>query len=251
MNSESPLRILIADDGALARQRIEDLLAELRDVRVVASVGTGEAAARAVRECAPDIAFLDVRMPGLSGMDVVREVGRDAMPVTVFVTAHDSHALDAFELAAVDYLLKPFSDERFAQALTRARRQHELRRLQAMTGYAERIAVESRGQVQLIPVAEIDHILASGHYAELHSGTRTWLMRERMDQLEQRLDPSRFFRVHRSAFVQLDRVTSLLKEGGGDYSVILRSGAQLSVSRSRVEALERRLGLAGTARRPE
>lgn len=255
------VRVLVVDDEPLARQRIEDLLAHEPGAEVVGTAGTVAAAVEAIRELAPDLVFLDVQMPGGTGMDVVREIGAEAMPATIFATAYDRFAIHAFDLAAVDYLVKPFDDERFEQAFRRARRQVELRQVgelaerlarlvapapaapAAAVPYLERIAVEMRGQVRVVPVAEIDYITADGPYAELHVGDRGYVIRERMQTLEERLDPARFFRIHRSAIVRLDRVESLLRGSGGDYAVRLSGGRQLAVSRSRREALERLLGV--------
>jgi len=209
-----------------------------------------------------------VQMPGLTGLDVVREVGPEHMPAVVFVTAYNQYALKAFDLAALDYLLKPFEDERFEQAFERAVTTLRLRQVGGMTSrlmallqggeglappdappakpppaYLERIAVEMRGQMRIVPVKEIDYITASGPYAELHVGKETYLIRERMQTLEERLNPSAFIRVHRSVIVQLDRIESLLHGVGGDYAVRLKDGHRLKVSRSRREELEQRLGL--------
>jgi two-component system, LytTR family, response regulator len=258
--------VLLVDDEALARQRLEDLLRSHRGVEIVGSAGDGEEAVAAIRSLAPDLVFLDVQMPRKTGLEVVREIGPGKMPATIFVTAYDRHALEAFELAALDYLVKPFDDERFEQALARARERVELREMgrlsaQLLTllqsterpgatdtspthaGYLERIAVETRGQVRVVPVEQIDYITASGPYVELHAGGRTHLIRERMQVLEERLDPKQFFRVHRSAIVRLDQIEALLRDPGGDYAVRLKGGAQLSVGRGRVEALERWMGL--------
>jgi two-component system LytT family response regulator len=266
-----PLRVLVVDDELLARQRVEDLLAHEPDVQLVGSVDTGDAAVAAIRALAPDLVFLDVQMPGRTGLEVAREVGAEAMPATIFVTAFDQYALQAFEVAAVDYLVKPFDDERFEQAFRRARRLvelHQVRRLsdellQVLQGaragdpaaapappaarpeYLERIAVEMRGQVRVVPVKQIEYITASGPYAELHVGDRRHIIRERMQTLEERLDPARFFRIHRSAIVRLDLIETLLRSAGGDYAVQLRGGVRLKVSRSRFEELERRMGITG------
>jgi two-component system, LytTR family, response regulator len=262
--SGKPLRILLVDDEALARQRLEDLLKHQSNVEIVGTADNGEAAVSAIRLLNPDLVFLDVQMPGKTGLDVIRTIGPDDMPATVFVTAYDQYALKAFDLAAIDYLVKPFDDERFEQAFARARRLVELEevgrlseQLRAVlhgggsTGgapggkadYLERIAVETRGQVRVVPVEEIEYITASGPYAELHAGGRAHVIRERMQTLEERLDPARFFRIHRSAIVRLDQIETLLRDPGGDYGVKLRSGVQLSVSRNRVEQLERWMGL--------
>jgi len=268
------LRVLIVDDEALARQRLEDLLRHQDNVEIVGMADNGEAAIAAIRTLKPDLVFLDVQMPGATGIDVIRTIGTQDMPATVFVTAYDQYALKAFDLAAIDYLVKPFDDERFEQAFARARRLIELEEvdrlseqllavLQGSGGapaaqavaagttspagkpeYLERIAVETRGQVRVVPVGDIEYITASGPYAELHANGRAHVIRERMQMLEERLDPARFFRIHRSAIVRLDQIETLLRDPGGDYGVKLRSGVQLSVSRNRVEQLERWMGLA-------
>ncbi len=269
------LRVLIVDDEPLGRQRVQDLLRPL-PAQIVGVAENGEAAVAAIRELAPDLVFLDVQMPGKTGLEVVREIGPAQMPLTIFVTAYDQYALKAFDLAALDYLVKPFDDERFEEAFERARRMIELKEvgrtttkllelLQNVTAapraagttepatpgnatargaaYLERIAVEMRGQVRVVPVSDIDYITASGQYAELHVGDKSHVIRERMQTLEERLDPETFFRVHRSAIVRLDRIDSLLRDPGGDYAVRLRNGVQLSVGRSRIEALENWLGI--------
>ena len=264
MISGKPLRVLLVDDEALARQRLEDLLRHQSNVEIVGTADNGEAAVAAIRLLKPDLVFLDVQMPGKTGLDVISTIGPDDMPATVFVTAYDQYALKAFDLAAIDYLVKPFDDERFEQAFARARRLVELEEVDRLSEqlravlhggtpaaaappgkaeYLERIAVETRGQVRVVPVEDIEYITASGPYAELHAGGRAHVIRERMQMLEERLDPAKFFRIHRSAIVRLDQIETLLKDPGGDYGVKLRSGVQLSVSRNRVEQLERWMGL--------
>jgi two-component system, LytTR family, response regulator len=271
-----PVRVLIADDEALARQRLEDLLRKEEAVEIVGAVDDGQQAVAAIRSLRPDLVFLDVQMSGRTGLEVVREVGPESMPATIFVTAYDRYALEAFDVAAVDYLLKPFDDERFEQAFSRARRLIELKEVGRLTEqlrgllqsearaaaagrgvgdgpatsfaaprgpYLERIAVEMRGQVRVVPVETIDYITASGPYAEIHVGEKTYIIRERMQTLEERLDPSCFFRIHRSVIVRLERIDTLLREPGGDYAVQLKGGARLSVSRNRVEPLEQWMGL--------
>jgi two-component system LytT family response regulator len=235
-----PLRVAIIDDELLARQRIEDLLAKEPDVVIAGQASDGNTAIDLIHELQPDVVFLDVQMPGRSGVEVSRVLG-DEMPPTVFVTAFDRHAVQAFALAAVDYLVKPFDDERFAQALARARRAAELRA--PRREYADRIAVELRGQVRAVPVARIEYITASGPYAELHVDGKTFAVRERMQTLEEKLDPRRFFRIHRSAIVRLDTIDVFLRHAGGDYGVRLKNGVELSVSRNKREELEARLGI--------
>jgi two-component system LytT family response regulator len=259
-----PLRVLIVDDEPLARQRIEHLLEEQPNVSVVGTADTGTAAIEAIREMNPDVVFLDMQMPGGTGLDVAREIGADFMPVTVFVTAYDEYAVKAFELAATDYLLKPFSDERFGEAFRRARARAEMEGLgaprdsrgaasaaagpsgaglgSAVSPYLRRIAVQGRGRMKVVPVDEIRHIVASGVYAELHTEKEKHLVRTPLSVLEEHLDPEQFFRIHRSAIVRLDEVEELIREGGGSCLVQLRSGVKLPVSRSRREELEVRLG---------
>jgi len=263
------LRVLVVDDELLARQRVTDMLSKERGVEIVGETDNGSAAIEMIRALKPDLVFLDVQMP-VSGFDVVRSIGVDAMPATIFVTAHDQHALAAFDVAAVDYLVKPFDDERFEQALQRARRMIDLkdvdrmhsRLLSVLQGdvgerasdrdaaapvargkYLERIPVEMRGKVRVVPVSEVEFIIASGPYAELYSGDRKYVIRESMQNLEDGLDPSRFIRTHRSVIVRIDLIDTLHKGGGGDYEVQMKSGRRLRVSRSRLEALERTLGL--------
>ena len=286
-----PVRVLIVDDEPLARRRVAELLRDESNVAVIGQASSGAEAVAAIRADAPDVVFLDVQMSDGTGLDVVREIGAEAMPVTVFVTAYDQYALRAFDAAAIDYLVKPFDDERFEQAFRRARRRLALEgverlrvellaalqragpgaaRVTASTPsarddststpsssespapntalrYAERIAIESHGKVRAVAVVHIDYITASGSYAELHvrdgASTHRYVIRETMQALEERLDPSRFLRVHRSVIVRLDLVEVLHRGPGGDYEVQLKGGTRLRVSRSRHEALERWLGL--------
>ena len=265
------VRVLIVDDEPLARMRIEDVLAHIDGAQVVGTAANGIEAVEQIRSLKPDLVFLDVQMPGKTGVEVVREIGPDAMPATIFVTAFDQFAVEAFDVAAVDYLVKPFDDERLEAAFERARarlaleglgqlREKLLSVLQSPTApsagptdprspgppteqYLHRLAVESRGKVQSIPVEQIDYIVQSGPYAELHSNGRRHLIREAMQTLEERLDPQKFMRVHRSMIVRLDLVEALHRGTGGDYEVQLKGGARVKVSRSRREALERWLGV--------
>jgi two-component system LytT family response regulator len=273
MSGEPRLRVLIVDDEPLGRQRVADLLAKEPNVEIIGSAATGTEALAAITSLRPDLVFLDVQMPGMTGLEVARAIGADQMPPTIFVTAYDQHALQAFDLAALDYLVKPFDDERFEQAFRRARRLaslEETRRLHQRllsvlqdthgapaarepasalppppgasgTAYLQRIPVESKGKITYVPAEEVEYILASGPYAELIVGGRRHLIRESMQTLEDRLDPARFMRIHRSSIVQLARVDALLHGPGGDYEVQLKDGARLRVSRNRREELETRL----------
>jgi len=256
-----PLRVLIADDERLARQRLEDLLVHEASVEIVGQADNGLTTIAAIRELEPDLVFLDIQMPGKTGLEVVREIGADEMPPVIFTTAYD-HAVAAFDLAAIDYLIKPFDDERFEKAFRRARKMIELNQVSKLSEelrallsgpqsgaaadkgqYLERIAVEMRGQVRVVPVKQIDYLIASGPYAELYVGDKRYLIRERMQTLEERLDPSRFFRIHRSAIVRLDLIETLIRNPGGDYAVQLKGGVKLKVSRSRFEKLEQQMGM--------
>ena len=263
MTPAKPLRVLVADDERLARQRLEDLLAGEENIEIVARTDNGLTTVAAIRELEPDLVFLDIQMPGKTGLEVVREIGADAMPPVIFTTAYD-HAVAAFDLAAIDYLIKPFDDERFEKAFRRARKMIELNQVSRLSGelrallsegsgkqeggsgkreYLERIAVEMRGQVRIVPVKQIDYLIASGPYAELYVGDKRYLIRERMQALEGRLDPARFFRIHRSAIVRLDLIETLIRNPGGDYAVLLKGGVKLKVSRSRFEKLEQQMGM--------
>jgi two-component system, LytTR family, response regulator len=265
------LRVLVVDDEPLGRQRLLDLLHDEADVEVVGTAADGAAAVEAIRSTRPDLVFLDVQMPRMSGLDVVQAIGPAEMPATIFVTAYDRYALDAFDTAAVDYLVKPFRDDRFEEAVRRARRRvesdsrerlHEqlIALLQggstaavAPTAlpdapmkqeekYLERIAVQMRGKIRIVPVSQVDYVTASGQYVEIHAGTHRYIIRESLQHLEERLDPEHFIRVHRSAIVRLSLVDTLLRSEGSDYQIQLKGGIRLPVGRSRREALERRLG---------
>jgi len=263
--SASSIRTLIVDDEPLARERLHELLDDRPDVTVIGTAEDGLEAAEAIRDTTPDLVFLDVQMPGLNGIDVIEEVGRTNMPVTVFVTAYDQYAIKAFDLAAADYLLKPFDDERFERAFERARdrivdqddaiSRRLLRMLreqdpslleeeqESEEPSLERIAVQGRGKARIVSVDDITHITADGSYAELHTPDGTHVIRERMKTLASRLDSAEFVRVHRSAIVRLDEVELILRSGGGNYAVRLRDGTTVSVSRGRIEELQERLGV--------
>jgi two-component system, LytTR family, response regulator len=258
---DRPLRVMIVDDEPLAREHIADRLAHEENVEIVGTADNGDDALEEIRRLKPDLVFLDVQMPGRTGVQVIEALLPEGAPATVFTTAFDQYALKAFELAAVDYLVKPFDDERFSDAFRRARKAVELQDVDRMTRrllsllekpepekaekpqprWLTRIPVEMRGQMRVVPVERIDYITASGPYAELHAGERTFAVRERMQDLEERLDPARFMRIHRSAIVQLDRIDALLRASGGDYAVRLKDGTKLSVSRLRRDELEKRL----------
>lgn len=273
------LRVLVVDDEAPARKRLTDLIEKTDGITLLDACADGRAAIERILRDDPDLVFLDVQMPAIDGLEVVRLVGPDRMPVVVFVTAYDQYALKAFELAAVDYLLKPFSDDRFQQAVERAQEQIRHRSFdelsEQMMGVIrsagrvdrsgphaskssaspdaptasntitplERIAVQRRNEIELVSVEDVLYFEAEGSYVNVHTDGRTHLIRERMKVLEERLSPDQFCRVHRSTIVNIDHVEALEPTDPGDIVARLTTGKRLRVSRSRRGELEKRLGL--------
>jgi two-component system LytT family response regulator len=255
--SARPLRTLIVDDEPLARERMRSLLGTEQDVEVVGEARDGLEAVNAILAQSPDLVFLDVHMPKLDGFEVIETVGPDRMPAVVFVTAYDQHALRAFEVQALDYLLKPFDSERFQGALRRARRQVDnqetgdiSRRLLALVRdlksdkppKSDRLVVKSAGRLFFLRADEIDWIEAAGNYVRLHLGAEAHLLRETMNSIESRLNPELFFRIHRSHIVNIERIKELQPWFNGEYVVILRTGARLTLSRGYREKLQERVG---------
>ncbi|NIP56612.1 MAG: response regulator [Gemmatimonadetes bacterium] len=252
------LGVLVVDDEPLARRRLIRLLEKVDDVEVVGSCAHGREAVKVIRRDPPGLVLLDVQMPGMSGFDVIAEVGPDAMPPVVFVTAHDEHALDAFEVHAVDYLLKPVHPDRFTEALGRARERIAGRsardlasRLEALLASREdpgarplaRLQVEHRGGRRIVRVAEVERFEAAGNYVEVHlTDGASPLVRTTLSRLEEKLDPERFMRIHRSRIVNLDRVVSVRPSGSGDLELELAGGEVVRLSRSHREEFERRMG---------
>jgi two-component system, LytTR family, response regulator len=253
------LRVLVVDDEPLARSGVADLARRDPELVVVGECGDGAGALAAIRLLRPDLVLLDVQMPELDGFEVLRRLDPGDRPAVVFITAYDQFAVRAFEVHAVDYLVKPFDDARFAEAMARAKsairagRDGELRErlnglLEQLGGGAAadrwltRIVVKTAGRVVLVRVEEIDWIEAADYCVKLHVQDKVHVMRESLQALEGRLDPGRFFRVHRSAIVNLDRVTELSPFFKGDRVVLLRNGTRLPLSRSRRAELESRLG---------
>lgn len=255
------LSVLVVDDEPLARSRVKGLLARESDVREVLEAEDGEAAVRLLRESTPDIVFLDVQMPGRDGFDVIEAIGPEKMPATVFVTAFDQHALRAFDVHAVDYLLKPFDDERFAQALAHAREQRGLkavsRAASALRGvlddvarddavarrtgttassaagrYADRVMVKHEGRSYVVRLSDVRVIESDGNYVHLHDAKTKHVIRETLSALESRLDPAKFVRIHRRLIVNLDAVKELQPWFGGDQVMLLTDGTKLRVSRT-------------------
>jgi two-component system, LytTR family, response regulator len=248
-------RVLIADDEPLARERLRMLLTGKTWLQLVAECQNGTEAIEAIDRLQPDLVFLDVQMPGATGFEVIDSVNQKHMPLIVFVTAFDKYALRAFDVHALDYLLKPFDRERFEQSLARARQQLERptngdleRRLLALVQdlrpapRLERFVIKSGGRVFFVRADEIDWIEAAGNYVKLHVGADAHLFRETMSTLESRLDPDTFFRIHRSHIVNIERVKELQPWFNGEYVVFLRSGARLTLSRGYREKLQERIG---------
>jgi two-component system LytT family response regulator len=239
---------VIADDEPLARKTIRLLARRDPEVAIVAECRNGAEAIDAVREHKPDILFLDIQMPKLDGFDVLELLGDEA-PAIVFVTAYDQYAIRAFEVHAVDYLLKPFTDERFEKSLARAKdlvRRHATNRethaklTAAHRAFTQRFMVRSAGRVVFLKAEEIDWIEAADYYARLHAGANAYLIRESMNDLEATLDPDAFVRIHRSTIVNLDRVKEMRPLFRGELVVVLEDGTQLRMSRGRREELESR-----------
>lgn len=258
----APIRTAVADDEAPARATLRLLLGRDPEITVVAECASGPETVAALRRERPELVFLDVQMPGADGFEVIEALRGPEAPRVVFVTAHAEHALEAFDAEAVDYLLKPFDDERFVRALARAKiavREREAldlaRRLGGLVAEpprgpdpaaaprpVERIAVRQASGIQLVPVDEIDWIGAQDYYAELHVGSCSYLVREPLRSLESRLDPRRFARIHRGAIVNLARVRTLEPATHGEWIVVLADGARLRLSRSHRRSLGALLG---------
>jgi two-component system LytT family response regulator len=249
------LRTVIVDDEPLARDCVRLALQGTPGIQVIAECVDGEAAVDAILRLRPDLVFLDVQMPGMDGFDVIDAVGPERMPAVVFVTAYDEHALRAFEVHALDYVLKPFDDTRFREALRHARRfvdsdlDDQLRsRLKVLLEdrkssdqeqYTGRIMVRVRDRIRIVPVNDVDWFESAGNYVRIRSGTNTFLIRRTLTSLADTLDPTRFVRIHRSTIVNLDRIQELQPAAGGDYIAILKDGRKLRVSRAFREALIR------------
>jgi two-component system, LytTR family, response regulator len=249
------IRAVIVDDEPLARLRIRDLLAEAADVEVIAECANGEEAIQAIEESPPDLLFLDIQMPELDGFDVLQAIGVGHVPVVIFVTAYDQFALRAFEAHALDYLLKPYDDERFEAALQRAReriRQQQGgdldRRLRALLeevrgdrgdrgergdrGYLQRLVVPTGHRSVFIRTEDIDWIEAERNYIRLHVGTQAYLLRENLSRIESALDPTTFCRIHRSTIVNVDRIQAVDSLFRGEYLVVLHDGTKLTSGRT-------------------
>jgi len=251
---KKPFRVLIVDDEGLARRRIRRLLKTADDMEVVAECSDGASARASIEEQAPDLVFLDVQMPEMSGFEALETIDAPRMPVIIFITAYDQYALEAFEINAIDYLLKPFTKERFLKSLDRARRyltyersrgQEELQKLKATLREPrrmDRLPVRSSGRILFLKFGEIDWIEAAGNYVHLHSGRQTHLLRTTLAAMEKMLDPEKFLRIHRSTIVNVDRVRELAPDFRGDFVLTLGDGSRLTLSRSYREKFQERFG---------
>lgn len=257
--SDKKIRAMIVDDEPPARRNLRALLKRDPEIELVRECGNGREAVAAIRALAPDLVFLDVQMPELDGFEVLDRLAGQPLPVIIFVTAYDQYALKAFEVSALDYLLKPFSDERFGKALEQAKRllaqqdSIELgRKLLRLMGardldpnaprYLTRLMVKTTGRVIFVRTDEIDWIEAYDNYVRLHTGGKAHLLRQTMNELEASLNPEQFARIHRSTIVNLDRVRELHPHFNGESVVILHDGTELKLSRSRKDGFEQLLG---------
>lgn len=259
------IRVVIADDEPLACENLELLLERYEDLEVVSSCDCGADAIDAIESLCPDLLFLDIELGDMSGFDVLRKSGCETPPVVIFVTAFDEYAVRAFEVSALDYLLKPFDDGRFDQAVMRAIDRVRENRLNDYSdrlmellqtleegrggvpqkmpprGAIGRIAVRSRGRIEFVQCTDIDWISAAGSYVEIHTSGKMHLLRETMNNLEESLNPTRFVRIHRSTIVNIERVKELKPHKRGEYFVTLDDGTQLKLSRGNRDKLDRLL----------
>jgi two-component system LytT family response regulator len=245
MTDTTKIRTVIVDDEDLARERIQALLEQQPDIEIVGLCSDGASAIETIDRERPDLVFLDVQMPGMDGFDVVENIEPEHVPAIVFVTAHDGHALRAFEINALDFLLKPFDQPRFEKALERARAQvnrdrsslFDARLVSLLEGlhderkYPERLIVKSGGRVFFVRTEDIDWVEASGNYVKVHAKGEAHLIRESMKNMETKLDAKTFVRIHRSAIVNIDRIKELEPWFHGEYVVIMRDGTRLTASR--------------------
>jgi two-component system LytT family response regulator len=249
------IRALIVDDEPLAREGIRMQLAQETDIQVIGECGNGRQAITAIERETPDLVFLDVQMPKLDGFGVIAAIGAKRMPQVIFVTAYDEYALRAFDVHALDYLLKPIEDARFLEALSRARNRLKGSGLDVINGqlcaliaglnpekkYLERLSIKSGGRIIFLGVDEIDWIEAAGNYVRIHAGRVSHLHNTTLSRLETRLNPSHFLRIHRSTIVNLNRVKELHPMFHGEYRVLLKDGTALTSSRSHHGKLQKLL----------
>ena len=246
------IRTLVVDDEPIARARVVSLLKEEEDIEVIGECSNGQQAMSAIESTSPDLLFLDIQMPEVNGMDLARTIQSTGTPAVVFVTAYDEYALRAFEVHALDFLLKPFSAERFRSALGHAREQVSQRRKgtpvskpaapDARSTRPNRLMIKSGGRIHFVRMADIDWCEAQGNYVRVHVGAQEHLVRDTMSHLESELDPQQFVRIHRSTIVNVDRIQEMQSSFNGEYVVLLRTGTRLTLSRGSREILQARLG---------
>jgi two-component system LytT family response regulator len=249
------IRVLVVDDEALARERACQLLKSDPDIEVVGQCGDGQTAVEKIQNDKPDLVFLDVQMPELDGFAVVEAVGADKMPAVIFCTAHDKYALKAFDVHAIDYLLKPYDRERFETALKRAKEKlarppaESQSKMNALIGEVKaqpktsnRLVVKSEGRVLLLKADDVDWIEAADNYVVLHIAAETHMLRETMNSIEARLPTEKFVRVNRSTIVNMDRIKELQPLFHGEYVILLKNGTKLTLSRGYREKLDTLLG---------
>jgi two-component system LytT family response regulator len=238
---------LIVEDIALAREKLRLYLSEEPDIIVVGEASDGREAARLMAVERPDLVLLDVQLPDMDAFEVMAQIEPSSRPIAIFLTAHEQHALKAFDVNALDYLLKPFDRARLSQALNRARRQLHLRTLEvgasAVSDYLRRLAIKDGDRVQIVDVREVDYVDVAGHYLCIHVGKTVYLTRGSLAEFEKRLDPAEFVRVHRSALARIDRIKAVEARRNGDLDLILSSGGRVAASRTYRDLIRVRLGL--------
>lgn len=252
----SAIRVLVVDDEPLGREMLTEMLQEDPEAVIVGQSVNGREAAEAIKSLLPDLVFLDVQMPELGGFDVLELLSGEVLPQIIFVTAYDQYAVRAFEVHALDYLLKPFDRERFDACWQRAKAQilrersatrdrrilALLEELKAGARYLERLVIKAGGRIYFLRTDEIDWIEAQGNYVSVHSGKKSHLLRETISSLDAQLDPKEFVRIHRSSIVRVDRIQELQPWFHGEYRVILNSGVQLPLSRNYRDNLQQAIG---------
>ena len=252
-NPTEGIHVLVADDETPARQRLIEILRSTNFVSKISEAGDGNTAVTLIREKRPDLVLLDIQMPELTGLQVVQHIGATNMPLTIFITAYDQHAIVAFESNALDYVLKPFSDERMEASLERARirlesmdlrefGQHLQRAISIAPKFLDRLVIKSADKTQFLKVTDIDWIESAGVYVSLHCGPKEILYRSPLTELADKLDPMQFIRIHRSVIVNLDSIAHLESLSHGEFDVVLKSGSRSRVSRTYRAQLEKRLG---------
>jgi two-component system, LytTR family, response regulator len=253
------IKALIVDDEPLARQTIKDLLLEDEEIEIIGECGSGPEAVNFIRRQSPDLLYLDIQMPGMSGFEALAKIEYQRIPAIIFVTAFDQYALKAFDVHALDYLLKPFTDKRFKESLQQAKTNVELRELNklsqnllALLGehvggeespgkrktFLKRFMIKSGGRVAFVKTSDVDWISADDYYIKVHVADKSHLLRISMNELEEKLDPTIFLRIHRSTIVNLERVKELHQHPNGEYVAVLKNGMELKLSRNRRERLE-------------